>query len=174
MTARPDSAWVTQQARNLSYDHPGDRVPFRFLIRDRDSKYVSSFDEVFRTDGAQVICTPIRASRANTFAERWVRTVRAECLDWVLILGRRHLERVLGVYLEHYNRERPHRGLDLGTPIDSQSRAGGACRRGPVERPRPPWRAHPRVLQGSGMIMGFCALQARSGEAAGHKGDRSF
>jgi putative transposase len=134
VTAHPDSAWVTQQARNLSFDHPGDRVAFRFLIRDRDSKYVSSFDEVFRTDGAQVICTPIRAPRANAFAERWVRTVRTECLDWVLILGRRHLERVLGVYVEHYNRERPHRGLDLGTPIDSQSRAGGACRRGPVER----------------------------------------
>jgi len=137
VTAHPDSAWVTQQARNLSFDHlefPGDRVPFRFLIRDRDSKYVSSFDEVFRTDGTQVICTPIRAPRANAFAERWVRTVRAECLDWVLNLGRRHLERVLGVYVEHYNRERPHRGLDLGTPINSQSRAGRACRHGPVER----------------------------------------
>jgi hypothetical protein len=134
VTAHPDSVWVTQQARNLSFDHPRDRVPVRFLIRDRDSKYVSSFDEVFRTDGAQVICTPIRAPRANAFAERWVRTVRTECLDWVLILGRRHLERVLGVYVEHYNRERPHRGLDLGTPIDSLSRAGRECRRGPVER----------------------------------------
>jgi len=150
VTAHPDSAWVTQQARNLSFDHPGDRVPFRFLIRDRDSKYVSSFDEVFRTDGAQVICTPIRAPRANAFAERWVRTVRTECLDWVLILGRRHLERVLGVYVEHYNRERHHRGLDLGTPIDSQSRAGGACRRGPVER---------RDLLG-GLIHEYCRAAA--------------
>jgi putative transposase len=61
-----------------------------------------------------VICTPIRAPRANAFAERWVRTVRAECLDWMLVLGRRHLERVLGVYVQHYNRERPHRGLDPG------------------------------------------------------------
>jgi hypothetical protein len=135
VTAHPDSAWVSEQARNLSFDdHPPHGVPFRFLIRDRDSKYVSSFDEVFRTDGAQVICTPIRAPRANAFAERWVRTVRAECLDWVLILGRPHLERVLDVYLEHYNRERPHRGLDLGTPIDSVSQAGRACRHGPVER----------------------------------------
>ena len=150
VTAHPDSAWVTQQARNLSFDHPGDRVALRFLIRDRDSKYVSSFDEVFRTDGAQVICTPIRAPRANAFAERWVRTVRTECLDWVLILGRRHLERVLGVYVEHYNRERPHRGLDLGAPIDSQSRAGGACRRGPVER---------RDLLG-GLIHEYCRAAA--------------
>jgi len=150
VTAHPNSAWVTQQARNLSFDHPGDRVPFRFLIRDRDSKYVSSFDEVFRTDGAQVICTPIRAPRANAFAERWVRTVRTECLDWVLILGRRHLERVLGVYVEHYNRERPHRGLDLGTPIDSQSRAGRACGRGPVER---------RDLLG-GLIHEYCRAAA--------------
>jgi putative transposase len=109
-------------------------VPFRFLIRDRDSKYVLSFDEVLRTGGAQVICTPIRVPRANAFAERWVRTVRAECLDWVLILGRRHLERVLGVYVEHYNQERHHRGRDLGTPIDSWSRAGRACRHGAVER----------------------------------------
>jgi putative transposase len=134
VTAHPDSAWVTQQARNLSFDYPGDGVPFRFLIRDRDSKYVSSFDEVFHTDGARVICTPIRAPQANAFAERWVRTIRAECLDWVLILGHRHLERVLGVYVEHYNRERPHRGLGLATPIDPWSRADMVCRRGPVER----------------------------------------
>jgi len=134
VTANPDSAWVSQQARNLSWDVVDDEACFRFLIRDRDSKYVSSFDEVFRSDGTEVIRTPIRAPRANAVAERWVRTVRAECLDWVLILGRRHLERVLGVYVEHYNRERPHRGLDLGTPIDSLSRAGRACRRGPVER----------------------------------------
>jgi putative transposase len=76
----------------------------RCLIRDRDSKYTSSFDEVFRCDGMEVICTPIRAPKANAFAERWVCTVRTECLDWMLILGRRHLERVLGEYVEHYQR----------------------------------------------------------------------
>jgi len=134
VTAHPDSAWVTQQARNLSWDVVDSEACFRFLIRDRDSKYVSSFDEVFRSDGTQVIRTPIRAPLAGAFAERWVRTVRTECLDWMLILGGGHLERVLGVYVEHYNRERPHRGLGLGTPIDSQSRAGGVCRHGPVER----------------------------------------
>jgi putative transposase len=174
VTAHTDSAWVTQQARNLSFDHPGDRVAFRFLIRDRDSKYVSSFDEVFRTDGAQVICTPVRAPRANAFAERWVRTVRTECLDWVLILGRRHLERVLGVYVEHYNRERPHRGLDLGTPIDSQSRAGGACRRGPVERRDLLGGLIHEYCRAAAWIMGFCALQAPGDSRLREAADRSL
>jgi putative transposase len=91
-------------------------APLRFLVHDRDSKYWGPFDEVFRTEGAQVILTPIRAPQANAFAERWVRTARTECLDWTLVLGRRHLERVLRAYVEHYNRGRPHRGLQLATP----------------------------------------------------------
>jgi transposase InsO family protein len=85
----------------------------RFLIHDRDSKFSSAFDEVFRSEGIKVIQTPIRAPQANAHAERFVRTVRAECLDWLLIVGRRHLERVLHIYTAHYNRERPHRGLAL-------------------------------------------------------------
>ena len=117
VTANPDSAWVTQQARNLSPLLAEGGKDFRHLVRDRDAKYTSSFDEVFRTDGAEVILTPVRAPRANAFAERWVRTVRTECLDSILFLGRRHLERVLRVYVEHYNRGRPHRGLALATPI---------------------------------------------------------
>ena len=76
----------------------------RFLLRDRDTKFCRAFDEVFRTEGAEVIRTPVRAPKANAYAERWVRTVRAECLDWLLILGRGHLEHVLRVYIEHYNR----------------------------------------------------------------------
>jgi len=114
-TSNPDAAWVTQQARNLSLDLT-DGGTFRFLIRDRDSKYASSFDAVFASEGIQVILTPVRAPRANAFAERWVRTVRAECLDWTLVLGRRHLERILQSYVTHYNAQRPHRGLDLQTP----------------------------------------------------------
>ena len=127
-------AWVTQQARNLSWDVLDDEACFRFLIRDRDSKYVSSFDEVFRSDGIEAIRTPIRAPRANAFAERWVRTVRTECLDWMLILGRGHLERVLGVYVEHYNRERPHRGLALATPNGPNCQAASSSHSGPVRR----------------------------------------
>lgn len=110
-TRHPNAAWVTQQARNLS-----EHAPLGFLIRDRDSKYTRSFDAVFAAEGITTILTPFQAPRANAFAERWVRTVRRECLDWTLVLGRRHLERVLRMYVAHYNQRRPHRGLDLRPP----------------------------------------------------------
>jgi putative transposase len=113
-TANPSSAWVTQQARNLSFSGIFERV--RFVIHDRDSKFAAAFDEVFRSEAVTVIHTPIRAPQANAFAERFVRTIRAECLDWLLIVGRRHLQRVLRSYVTHYNRERPHRGLSLLPP----------------------------------------------------------
>jgi putative transposase len=115
-TANPDGSWVTQQARNLAVDVAGRSPPLRFLIRDRDSKFSAAFDEVFRTEGAKVIRTPVRAPNANAYAERWVRTVRHECLDWLLIFSRQQLERVLRTYVNHYNRERPHRALDLACP----------------------------------------------------------
>ena len=119
VTAHPDSAWVTQQARNLAIE---DRLSaVRFLLRDRDAKFSGPFDEVFRTEGVRIIRTPIRAPRANAFAERFVRTVRRECLDNVLIYGRRHLERVLQAYVGHYTEERPHRGLHLMTPSGRRS-----------------------------------------------------
>jgi putative transposase len=117
-TAHPDSAWVTQQARNLSIDGGRRAPPVRFLIHDRDSKFSGSFDEVFRSEGTEVILSPIRAPNANAFAERWVRTVRAECLDWMLILGRRHLDRVLRTYVAHYNGHHAHRALGLAAPLD--------------------------------------------------------
>lgn len=113
-TSRPDSAWATQQARNLSITGSLDEKDI--LIRDRDSKFSGRFDEVFRTEGLTVVRTPVRAPRANAFAERWVGTARRECLDYVLIFGRRHLQRVLRAYAEHYNRARPHRGFDLEPP----------------------------------------------------------
>jgi transposase InsO family protein len=113
-TRNPNGAWVTQQARNLGLDFSEQGV--RFLIRDRDSKYSGPFDEVFRSEGIRIVKTPVRAPKANAVAERFVRTVRSECLDWLLILNRRHLERVLRVYVDHYNRQRPHRALNLRPP----------------------------------------------------------
>ncbi len=113
-TTNPTGAWVTQPARNLSFTGVLERT--RFLIHDRDSKFSGSFDEVFRSEGIKTIHTPIRAPQANAYAERFVRTVRGECLDWILILGRRHLEHVLRTYTAHYNAERPHRALALATP----------------------------------------------------------
>ena len=88
----------------------------RFLIHDRDTKFTGPFDEVFRSVGMKIVLTPIRAPNANAFCERWVGTVRAECLDWTLIISRRHLERIVRTYIGHYNEARPHRGLDLRTP----------------------------------------------------------
>ena len=121
VTAHPDSAWVAQQARNLASGLEDRATPIRFPVRDRDAKYSSAFDEVFRTEGVTVIRTPIRAPKANAFAERWVRTLRTECLDWIVVRGRRHLERVLRAYAEHYNAGRPHRGLDLAAPEDGEA-----------------------------------------------------
>jgi putative transposase len=113
-STNPTGAWVTQQARNLSFTGLLERT--RVLIHDRDSKFTAAFDEVFRSEGIKVIQTPIRAPQANAYAERFVRTVRTECLDWLLILGRRHLEHVLCCYVTHYNAERPHRALALVPP----------------------------------------------------------
>jgi hypothetical protein len=87
-----------------------------FLLRDRDAKFSRSFNEVFRSEGGEVLVTPVRAPKANSYAERWVRTVRAECLDWLLIVGRSHLEQIVRVYVQHYNGHRPHRALGLAAP----------------------------------------------------------
>jgi putative transposase len=116
VTANPDGQWVTQQARNLLLvlGDQGRRVCF--LLRDRDAKFSRSFNEVFRSEGGEVLVTPVRAPKANAYAERWVRTVRTECLDWLLIVGRSHLEQVLRVYVQHYNGHRPHRALGLAAP----------------------------------------------------------
>jgi putative transposase len=94
----------------------GDEQPFRFLVHDRETKFTHAFEEIFRTEGIKVIRAPIQAPNANAFAEPWVRTVRADCLDRILILGRRHLEHVLRVYARHYNEHRPHRALHLLPP----------------------------------------------------------
>ena len=95
VTDHPTGAFVSQVARNLVGDLADRSHDIKFLIRDRDTKFTAAFDEVFRSEGIRVIKTPIRSPLANAFAERWVRTVRTECLDWLLVLGHRHLERVL-------------------------------------------------------------------------------
>jgi hypothetical protein len=117
VTAHPTGAWVSQVARNLLMDLDEHVHRFRFLIRDRDAKFTSAFDAVFASAGVETVKIPPRAPRANAYAERWVRTVRAECLDWTLVWSRRHLQRVLTAYLEHYNTGRPHRGINLDVPM---------------------------------------------------------
>jgi transposase InsO family protein len=117
VTEHPIGSWVTHQARNLAMTLEDEGRIVKFLIRDRDTKFVGPFDEVLRSIGARVIKTPVRAPRANAFAERVVGTARRECLDWLLIRNERHLERVLTEFVEHYNTARPHRGIDLDVPI---------------------------------------------------------
>jgi putative transposase len=115
-TPNPSAPWVTQQARQLAWTLADRPESFRFLIRDRDQKFTDSFDEVFRSHGFEIIRTPFRAPQANGVAERFVGTVRSECLDWLLLLNHQHLERVLEVFVEHYDGHRPHRALALTPP----------------------------------------------------------
>jgi transposase InsO family protein len=120
ITTNPDGPWVTQQARNLLMQLDDDGVRPVFLIRDRDSKFTSEFDEVFRSEGIRVIKAPVRAPKARAHAERWVGTVRRECLDRLLIVGRRHLELVIKRYALHYNEHRPHRSLGQRPPLSER------------------------------------------------------
>ena len=106
-TTNPTGAWVTQQARNLSFTGLFERM--RLPIHDRDSKFAAAFDEVFRSEGIIVIETPIRAPRANAYAERFVRTIRGECLDRPPRDRPAHPHRSL-------QPGRPHRGLALLLP----------------------------------------------------------
>ena len=122
VTAHPDRRWTTQQARNLAVTLGESGRRFKFLIRDRDSKFVTSFDAVFASEGSRVIKTPVRSPRANAYAERFVGTARRECLDSVLIFGRGHLERVLSEFVSHYNTARPHRSIDLDAPVAAGER----------------------------------------------------
>jgi putative transposase len=117
ITANPVGEWVTQQARNLSFVLSDQSRSTKFLIRDRDTKFTAGFDEVFRTAGIRTLRTPVRSPRANAFAERFVGTIRRECLDRMLVFHRAHLETVLGEFIDHYHEHRPHRSLGQRAPL---------------------------------------------------------
>ena len=126
-TPHPGTPWVVQRARQLNWTLACRPEPVRFLIRDRDQKFTDQFDDVFRSDGIEIIRTPFRTPQANGVAERFVRTVRSECLDWLLILNEKHLERVLEVFVTHYNEHRPHRALSLAPPEPRRSWVAAAA-----------------------------------------------
>jgi len=144
-TSNPDTTWMLQQARNLLIDLDDRGRQARFLLHDRDSKFAAAFDAVFTGEGIRIVRTPVRAPNANAHVERWVGSVRRECLDRLLIVGRRQLEHVLRVYVRHYNRGRPHRALDLQPPDPTAA----AAARGNGDPPPPMTGVHRRDLLGA-------------------------
>jgi putative transposase len=120
-TPNPNAPWVIQSARQVSWALADRSERLRFLIRDRDQKFTRGFDDVFQSDGIEIVRTPFRTPQANGVAERFVRTVRSECIDWLLVLNQQHLERVLDVFVTHYNEHRPHRALSLTPPEPRRS-----------------------------------------------------
>ena len=143
VTANPNGPWVTQVARNFASDLEDAGRHFRFLIRDRDTKFTASFDTVLASIGIETIRTPVASPRANAFAERFVRTVRQDCLDHLLVVSQRHLEALLAEYVRHYNEARPHRGLQLDQPLPRP--ATSATVDGTVHPSRCSRRHRPRV-----------------------------
>ena len=117
VTARPTGAWTAQQAPNLLMDLGEHATRFKFLIRDRDSKFTAVFDDVFAGNGTRIIKTPVQSPKANSFAERFAGTLRRECLDHLLIHGERHLRRILAEYARHYNEHRPHQSREQRPPL---------------------------------------------------------
>jgi putative transposase len=116
-TVHPNGEWITQQARQLVWSLDEHSPPIRLLIHDNDGKFPSAFDTVFQAEGITIIHTPVRAPNANAYAERWVRSIRHECLDKLIILDEAHLWRVLRDYTAYYNTRRPHQGLQQQSPI---------------------------------------------------------
>jgi len=116
-TAHPNGQWVTQQARQRAWELQDRELPMRYLIRDHDTKFTDSFDTVFKSEGIEIVEIPYQAPNANAFTERWVRSVREECLDKVIILNERHLRRTLSEYVTYYNTRRPHQGLKQDSPF---------------------------------------------------------
>jgi putative transposase len=130
-TTTPDAAWVTQRARHLSWQLQDGEVTVRYLLHDRDGTLAPGFDAVFRSEGVEVVHTPYRAPTTNAITERWVGSVRRECLDHLLLVSEAHLRQVLSAYVRHYNEARPHQGLAQRTPVpcDGRARDGVVARR---------------------------------------------
>jgi transposase InsO family protein len=140
VTENPNQDWVSQQARNLTWELQERASQAKFLICDNDKKFPYAFEHVLAAEGVRVIRTPLQAPKANAYAERWVGSARRECVDWLIIRDRRQLERVLEEYVDHYNNERPHRGLQFHPPnghlhgpgaagaISCRARLGGRLR----------------------------------------------
>jgi Integrase core domain len=142
-TANPTGHWVTQRSREFSWALQEQPSRFRYLIRDRDSKFSRDFDAIFASEGIRIVKTPVRAPKANAFAERFVGTVRRECLDWLLILNRRHLGHTLDVFLDHYNTHRP---LVESRPASGDGASAARLRHVTRSEPtRPSRRTHPRI-----------------------------
>jgi transposase InsO family protein len=116
-TAHPDNVWVTQQARQVMWKLEDRNPGIRFLLRDNDKKYTEAFDTIFRSEGIDVIRTPYRAPNANAYAERWIRSVREECLDKLLIINQAHLRRAMREYILFFNTAHPHQGLEQQIPV---------------------------------------------------------
>lgn len=129
-TTNPDTTWITQQARQVVWELKDNDQKISFLIHDNDTKFMSSFDSVFSSEGVEIIHSPYQAPKANGIAERWVRSVREECLDQILIVNERHLGRVLKEYAGYNNHSRPHQGLGQHFPISGPSRN----KEGPIRR----------------------------------------
>jgi putative transposase len=127
-TPTPDKAWVTHQARQLVWNLYDEPQPMRFLIHDHDTKFSVAFDNVFLAEGVDIVLTPFQAPKAKAVAERWVRSVRQECLDQLLILNQRHLWRMLTEYVTYYNSARPHQGLGQQSPIPTLPSRQGTIR----------------------------------------------
>jgi putative transposase len=112
MTPNPDNAWMVQQARNLAMTFDEEKIMPKYLVLDNDSKFTAGFDSILKSEGVELIRTPVRSPNMNPFAERWVLSIKSECLDHFVVFGEAHLRHIIKEFVAHYNKEQPHQGLD--------------------------------------------------------------